>query len=65
MPIQPRPLLVLRHYTIQRIAHIGAHILIPVFVQAQRAGRVLDEEVQDADFVGAEFGERGGYVVGY
>lgn len=63
MPIQI-PLPILRRNPIQRIAHICTHIVIPVLVERERAARVLDEEVQHADFVGAEFGEFGDDVVG-
>lgn len=57
MPIQRLPL-VLRHNAIQRIAHVGAHIFVVVLVQAQRARRVLDEQVQEARFVLLELRQR-------
>ena len=63
MPIQI-PLPIHRRQPIQRIAHILAHLVIPVLVERQPAARVLDEQVQQADFVVAEFGEFGGDVVG-
>ena len=59
------PLLVLWRQPIQRIAHVFSHIGVPVLVQTQRAGRVLDEEVQQPDFVGFEFGERRHDLVRY
>ena len=64
MPIKS-PLAILGRNAIQRIAHICAHVIVPVLVQRERAARVLHEEVQEADFVGAEFGEFGDDVVGY
>lgn len=65
MPIQPRPLAILRRQPVQRIRHISPHILIPVLIQAERATGVLDEEIQQSDFVGRDLRERGGDVVGY
>lgn len=64
MPIKI-PLVILRRNPIQRIAHIRAHIIVTVLVQRERAARVLHEEGQEADFVGAQFGEFGDDVVGY
>jgi hypothetical protein len=68
MPIHPLSLLILRYDAVQRSAHVGAHIGIVVLIERQRAGRVLYEEREQADFVGAEFGELfedlGGYEVG-
>lgn len=64
MPIQA-PLLVLGNHPVQRIAHVGAHILVPVLVQGQRARGVLDEEVQEADFVRGDFGDGVEDVIGY
>lgn len=57
------PLAILGGQAIQRIAHVGAHIVIPVLVERQAAAGVLDEQVQQADFVVAQFGELGGDVV--
>lgn len=57
------PLPILRRNAIQGIAHILPNILVEVFVQAQRAAGVLDEEVEHADFVVAELGEFGDDVV--
>jgi hypothetical protein len=54
MPIQARPLLVLGHNAVQRIAHVGAHIVVVVLVQRQRARRVLDEQRQEARLVLAQ-----------
>ena len=42
---------------VQRVEHVGAHVGVPVLVEAQRAARVLREEVQQAD---AHAGELGG-----
>lgn len=63
MPIHI-PLPILRHYPIQRIAHISPHILIPVLVETKRRARVLHEEVQDANFVVLELREVLDDVVG-
>jgi hypothetical protein len=63
-PIAPDPL-VLGHDPVQRIAHVGADVRVPVLVQAQRAGCVLDEEVEEPDFVGFYFWQCGDDVVGY
>jgi hypothetical protein len=56
MPIQARPLLVLGHNAVQRIAHVGAHIVVVVLVQRQRARRVLDEQRQQPRLVLAQLG---------
>lgn len=64
MPIKI-PLPIRRRNPVQRIAHIGAHILVPVLVQRERAAGVLHEQVEHADFVIAEFGELGEDFVGY
>lgn len=64
MPIQSLPRLILRHNPIQRIAHIRAHILVPILVQAQRAARVLHEQVQQPDLVVFDFRQRRHHVVG-
>jgi hypothetical protein len=56
MPIQALSLLVLRHNAVQRRAHISAYIGVVVLVQRERAGRVLDEEVQEAGLVALDFG---------
>lgn len=63
MPIQI-PLPILGGNPVQRIAHIRAHVVIPVLVQGECAARVLHEEVEHADFVVADFGEFGDDVVG-
>lgn len=55
--VQTLALLVLRHDTIQSRAHVGAHIFVPVLVQAERARGVLDKEVQKAGFVVLDLGE--------
>lgn len=59
------PLPILRRNPVQRIAHVCPHILVPVLVQAQRAARVLDEQVQQARLVRADLGQFGEDVVGY
>ena len=51
MSIQPLPFLILGHNPVQSRAHVCAHILVPVLVQRQRAGSVLDEEVEQPGFV--------------
>lgn len=58
------PLLIIRSDAIQRITHIGAHIVIPVLVQGERAAGVLHEEVQHADLVVLDLGELLEDVVG-
>lgn len=63
MPVEI-PLAVRRRNPVQRIAHVGAHVLVPVLVQRERAARVLHEQVEHADFVVAEFGELGEDFVG-
>jgi hypothetical protein len=64
MPIQTLSLLVLRYNTVQRRAHISANIGVVVLVQRERAGRVLDEEVQEAGLVAFDFGDLLEDVVG-
>lgn len=51
------PLLILRRESVERVGHVGADILVPVFVEGEGAGGVLDEEVEEADFVGFQLGE--------
>lgn len=34
---------------IEGVAHVGADVVVPVLVEAQRAARVLHEQVQQAD----------------
>lgn len=51
------PLLILRRESVKRVGHVGADILIPIFVEREGAGGVLDEEVEEADFVGFHLGE--------
>lgn len=51
MQIQALPLLVLGHYPVQRRAHVGPHIFVPVLVQRQGARCVLDEQVQEPRLV--------------
>lgn len=50
------------HNAVQRIAHIRPHIFIPILVQAQRAGCVLDKQREQADLVLRDFRERRGDV---
>ena len=63
MPIQI-PLPILGGNAVQSIAHVCAHVVVPVLVEGERAARVLHEEVEHADFVVADFGEFGDDVVG-
>jgi hypothetical protein len=63
MPVQI-PLLVVRRNTVQCVAHIGADILVPVFVQRERARSVLDEQVEEPDFVVFDFGQFVDHAVG-
>jgi hypothetical protein len=51
--------------TIQGIRHVSADIFVPIFVEGERAASVLDEELQNADFVGLQFGELRDNVVGH
>ena len=48
MPVQ-HTLLILRRKTVQRIGHILTHSRIGILVERETAGRVLNEEVHDAD----------------
>ena len=64
MAIQSPSLGVLGHNAIQRIRHVGPHIRVVVFVERQRARRVLDEEGQEADFVVSDLRQLLGDVVG-
>lgn len=66
MPIQPLPRVVvlLRHDPVQRIAHVGPDIRVPVLVHAQRAAGVLHEEMQDADPVVLDLWQLRRYLVG-
>lgn len=63
MPIQI-PLTIVRRDAIQRVAHVGAHVLVPVLVQREAAAGVLHEEMQSADFVGLQLGQGGDDFVG-
>jgi len=53
----------LRGDAVEGVAHIGPHILVPVLVHAQRARRVLDEEIDQADFVITDLRELLGDVI--
>lgn len=55
----------LGRYAVERVAHVGAHVVVPVLVQAQRAARVLDEQVQQADLVLPDLGDGADDVVGH
>ncbi|KAK1060677.1 hypothetical protein LTR74_011692 [Friedmanniomyces endolithicus] len=44
---------------VQSVRHVGPDVRIVVFVQREGAGGVLDEEVEEADFVGFELREVG------
>ena len=63
MPVQI-PLAILRRDPIECVAHVLPDFFVPVLVQREGAGCVLDEEVEDADFVVAELGEFAGDGVG-
>lgn len=56
MPVKVA-LAVLRRKAVERIAHVLADLLVPVLVHGERAGGVLHEQVQDADFVVFELGQ--------
>lgn len=51
------PLPVLRRDAIEGVRHVSPDVLVPVLIEGEGAGSVLDEEVQDADFEVFEFGE--------
>ena len=53
-----------RRNAIQSIAHISPNIIIPVLIQRERTAGVLDEQVQDADLVVADFRDLGQDMVG-
>lgn len=36
---------------VEGITHVGANVVVPVLVEAERAARVLDEQVQESDLV--------------
>lgn len=55
VPIQALALFVLGHNAVQRRAHVSAHILVEVFVERQRARRVLDEEIEQPRLVLLDF----------
>lgn len=57
------PLTILGRQTVERVAHVLAHFLVPVLVERQGAGGVLDEEVENADFVVFQLGELAGHFV--
>lgn len=46
------------------IGHVGANVVVPVLVQAQRTARVLDKQVEDSDFVILELWKSAHHIVG-
>lgn len=48
---------------VEGVAHVGAHVVVPVLVEAQRAARVLHEQVQQAHAVLPDLGHGGHHVV--
>lgn len=50
MPIQIA-LAILWRDSVESITHILPHILVPILIQRQTTGCVLDKKVQNADFV--------------
>lgn len=50
---------------VEGVGHVGADIGVVVLVERERAGCVLDEEGEQAGFVGGDFGELGVDVRGY
>ena len=65
MPVDLLPLLpLIRRDPLQRVRHVLAYVLVPVLVEAERARRVLDEEVQEADAVRGDLGELARDAVG-
>lgn len=48
---------IFRRQTVKRIAHIFTDIGVPVLVEGEAAGGVLDEKVEEPDFVVFELGE--------
>lgn len=42
---------------VQRIAHVGTDIVVPVLVEAEGAARMLHEQVENADLVVLELRE--------
>lgn len=63
MPVQIA-LAVLGGDAIERIAHVLAHLLVPILIHAQRAARVLHKQVQQPDLVGRDLGEGGHDLAG-
>lgn len=59
------PLAVFWRDAVEGVAHVGADILVPVFVKREGAGCMLHEEVEEADFVVLDLWDGGGDVVGY
>lgn len=57
-------LLIGRGNAVQSIAHIRADIVVKVLVERDGAAGMLDEQVEHADLVVAQFGELGEDIVG-
>lgn len=55
---------VLGHDPVQCVAHVFPDVLVVIFVHAQGAARVLDEEVEEPAFYVADCGDGGGDVLG-
>lgn len=50
---------------VEGVRHVGAHVVVPVLVEAERARRVLHEQVEQADLVVLDLGQRVPDVVGH
>lgn len=58
MPVQVTvPALVLGSDAVKRVGHVSPDIAVPVLIQGERGRSVLQEEVQDARFVGLQLRE--------
>ncbi|KAK1825248.1 hypothetical protein LTR12_000048 [Friedmanniomyces endolithicus] len=58
MPVH-LPLNILGSDSVESVRHVGPDVRVVVFVQGEGAGGVLEEEVEEANFVGFELGEVG------
>lgn len=56
VPVQI-PLPVLRYDSVQRVAHVGPYVFIPVLVQGEGARRVLHEQMEQPDLVVSQLGQ--------
>jgi hypothetical protein len=56
---------VLGHDAVQRVGHVGAHVRVEVLIERERAGCVLDEEIEESGLVGFYLGELFEDVLGY